>query len=101
MGQPYSRPTAAVISPRKVAPDVAYAGTYESANGKLLVAQDGNRLLVEFALQPPLPLYPAAAGEFFARAISLRLQFAGADPARPSDLTVIHGPRTEVFKRIG
>jgi CubicO group peptidase (beta-lactamase class C family) len=82
------------------APDVAYAGTYESANGRIRVARDGNRLLVEFALQPSLPLYPAAGGEFFAKAINLRLQFAGTDPARPSELTVTHGPKTEVFKRI-
>jgi CubicO group peptidase (beta-lactamase class C family) len=82
------------------APDVAYAATYESANGKLRVMQDGNRLLVAFALQPPLPLFPAAAGEFFAKAINLRLQFAGPDPARPSELTVVHGPGTEAFKRI-
>ncbi len=81
------------------APDVSYAGTYESVNGKLQVAQDDNRLLVTFALQPAVPVYPAAAGEFFASAINLRLQFAGADPARPSELTVIHGPTTEAFKR--
>jgi CubicO group peptidase (beta-lactamase class C family) len=82
------------------APNVAYAGTYESENGRIGVAQDGNRLLVEFALQPALALYPAAAGEFFATAINLRLQFAGADPARPSELTVTHGSSTELFKRI-
>ncbi|HEX3114989.1 MAG TPA: hypothetical protein VHQ48_05895 [Bradyrhizobium sp.] len=47
-----------------VLPDVAYAGTYESVNG--------NRLLVEFAHRQALPVYPAAAGEFIARAINLR-----------------------------
>jgi CubicO group peptidase (beta-lactamase class C family) len=82
------------------APEIACAGTYESANGKLRLARDGNRLLAEFALQQALPLYPAAAGEFFASAINLRLQFAGADPARPSELTVTHGSTTELFKRI-
>jgi hypothetical protein len=41
-----------------------------------------------------------AAGEFFSRAINLRVQFAGADPARLSELTVIHGPKTELSKRI-
>lgn len=82
------------------APNVAYAGTYESENARIAVAQDGNRLLVEFARQPALALYPAAAGEFFATAINLRLQFAGADPARPSELTALHGQKTELFKRI-
>ena len=82
-----------------IRPDVAYAGTYESVNGKLGVAQDGHRLLVEFALQQPLALYPAAAGEFFATSINLRLRFAGVDPARPSELTVVSGSKTELFKR--
>jgi CubicO group peptidase (beta-lactamase class C family) len=81
------------------APNVAYAGAYESADESVRVAQDGNRLLVEFASQPALALYPAAAGEFFASAINLRLRFAGADPARPSDLTVVNGSKTELFKR--
>jgi CubicO group peptidase (beta-lactamase class C family) len=84
----------------ELAPEVAYAGTYRSANGQLVVTQDGNRLLVAFALQPPLPVYPATAGEFFAKAINLRLQFTGADPARPTELTVTHGSKTEVFERI-
>ncbi len=61
-----------------VVPDRAYAGTYESVNGRVTVARDGNRLLVEFAHQQALPVYPAAAGELFARAINLRLRFAGA-----------------------
>ena len=64
------------------------------------MAQESDRLLVEFASQPALPLYPSAAREFFSRAINLRLRFAGADPARPSELTVIHGDKTESFKRI-
>jgi CubicO group peptidase (beta-lactamase class C family) len=82
-----------------IAPEVAYAGIYESVNGRIQVAQDSNRLLVEFASQQALVLYPAAAGEFFARAINLRLRFAGAVPARPSELTVVNGSRTELFKR--
>jgi CubicO group peptidase (beta-lactamase class C family) len=82
-----------------IAPKVAYAGTYVSVNGSIRVAQDSNRLLVEFGFQQALPLYPAAAGEFFARAINLRLRFAGVDPARPSELTVVNGNKTELFKR--
>jgi len=74
-----------------VLPDVAYAGTYESVNG--------NRLLVEFAHRQALPVYPAAAGEFIARAINLRLRFAGGDTARPPELTVVNGHKTESFKR--
>jgi CubicO group peptidase (beta-lactamase class C family) len=82
-----------------VVSDVAYAGTYESVNGKIIVALDGNRLLVEFAHQQALPVYPAAAGEFVARAINLRLRFASGDMARPAELTVINGNKTESFKR--
>jgi CubicO group peptidase (beta-lactamase class C family) len=82
-----------------IRPDVAYAGTYESVNGTIRVAQDNNRLLVEFPFQPALPLYPAAAGEFFARAIDLRLRFAGVAAARPCELTVVTGNKTELFKR--
>jgi CubicO group peptidase (beta-lactamase class C family) len=80
-------------------PTVAYAGTYESANASLRVAQDGERLLVDFASQPALPLYPATPGEFFARAINLRMRFGGPNPARPSELTIVNGTTTELFKR--
>lgn len=82
-----------------IVPNVAYPGTYESVNGKIMVARDGNRLLVEFAHQQALPVYPAAAGEFFATAIDLRLRFAGGDQARPSELTVVNGNKTASFKR--
>jgi CubicO group peptidase (beta-lactamase class C family) len=82
-----------------VVPDVAYAGIYESASGKIVVARDGNRLLVEFARQQALPVYPAAAGDFVATAINLRLRFAGDNAARPSELTVFNGNTTELFKR--
>jgi CubicO group peptidase (beta-lactamase class C family) len=81
--------------------DAAYAGIYESVNGRIRVVQDGNRLLVEFAFQQAIPLYPAAAGEFFATALNLRLRFAGVDPARPTELTVVNGTQTELFKRSG
>jgi hypothetical protein len=37
--------------------------------------------------------------EFFARAINLRLRFAGTDPARPSELTVVNGNKADLFKR--
>ncbi|HEV7138808.1 MAG TPA: serine hydrolase domain-containing protein [Steroidobacteraceae bacterium] len=82
-----------------IVPGVGYAGTYESVNGRIVVAQDGNRLLVEFEGQSALPVYPAAAGEFVARAINLRLLFAGDDPARPSEVTVVTGSNTVLFKR--
>ena len=80
-------------------PGFAYAGTYEGASGKIGVTRDDGRLLVALASQPVLPVYPSAAGDFFARAINLRLRFAGADPARPSELTVVTGSKTEIFQR--
>jgi CubicO group peptidase (beta-lactamase class C family) len=83
-----------------IAPDVAYAGTYESASGKITVVRDGNRLLVEFARQQALPVYPAADGDFVATAINLRLRFSGDDDtAKPSELTVVNGSRKDSFKR--
>ncbi|UWU73331.1 beta-lactamase family protein [Bradyrhizobium huanghuaihaiense] len=83
----------------EVVPDVAYAGTYESVNRKIGVAQQSNRLLIEFADQRALAVYPAVAGDFVARALNLRLRFAGDDTARPSELTVVTGNKTELFKR--
>jgi hypothetical protein len=84
-----------------IEPNVAYAGTYAGATASLTVTQDGARLLVGFPAQPALPVYPAAGGGFFARAIDLRLRFTGgADPARPSELTVVNGAKTDVFRRI-
>ncbi len=79
---------------------VAYAGEYEGTSGKIMVAQESDRLLVELASQHPVPVYPAAEGEFFAKAINLRLRFAGSDPARPSEVSVLHGQQSEPFKRI-
>jgi hypothetical protein len=73
--------------------------TYENVNAEIVVARDGNRLLVEFAHQQALPVYPAATGEFFAKAVNLRLRFAGGDQARPSELTIVNGNKTESFKR--
>jgi len=95
-GWPALNDIAAITS---VVPDVAYAGTYENDSGKIMVARDGNRLLVGFARQQALAVYPAADGDFVARAINLRLRFAGDDAARPSELTVINGNKTESFKR--
>jgi len=80
-----------------VIPDAAYAASYESATGKIVVAREGNHLVVEFAGQRPLAVYPAAAGEFVATAINLRLRFADGD--MPSELTLVTGSKTESFKR--
>ena len=82
-----------------VVPDVAYAGTYESASGKVVVTRADSHLLVEFARQPALAVYPATDGGFAAGAINLRLRFAGDDAARPSELTVVNGSKSEAFKR--
>lgn len=82
-----------------VVPDAAYAGIYESVDGLIEVAREGSRLLVRLAGQQPLAVYPTAAGDFVARAINLRLRFAGGDTARPSELTIVNGSRTELFKR--
>lgn len=80
-------------------PGLAHAGTYQGVSGKIMVTRDGSRLLVEFAGQQPLAVYPAAAGDFLAIAINLRLRFAGSDMARPTELTVVTGNKTETFRR--
>jgi CubicO group peptidase (beta-lactamase class C family) len=100
IGREYSWPTLEDIPViNDVLPDVAYDGSYQGASGKIAVARDGNRLLVEFAGQMPLAVYPSAAGDFVATAINLRLQFADSDKAPPSELTVVTGNMTESFKR--
>jgi hypothetical protein len=76
-----------------------YAGTYEKDGAQLRITPQGTGLLVEFPHQQAIAVYPTAVREFFAKAINLRLTFGDADPARPSELTVIHGPKKEVFKR--
>ena len=57
------------------------------------------RAEAQFAAQQALPVYPAAAGDFVATAINLRLRFAGGNTARPSELTVVNGSKTESFRR--
>ena len=100
IGREYSWPTLKDIPViNDVLPDVAYDGSYQGASGKIAVARDGNRLLVEFAGQMPLAVYPSAAGDFVATAINLRLQFADSDKAPPSELTVVTGNMTESFMR--
>ena len=101
VGREYGWPTLKDV-PKVGAIDqqAVYAGSYEGGSTQIRIMQDGARLLVEFPRQQVLPLYPtAAAGEFFAKALNMRLKFGEADPARPSELTVVHGPKTAVFKR--
>jgi CubicO group peptidase (beta-lactamase class C family) len=80
--------------------EIDYAGTYEKDGAQLRITPQGARLFVEFPRQQAVPVYPTAAREFFAKAINLRLRFGDTDPARPSELTVIHGAKTDLFKRI-
>jgi CubicO group peptidase (beta-lactamase class C family) len=80
-------------------PETGYAGTFEKDGAQLRITQQGTRLFIEFPQQGAIPLYPTAGREFFGRAINLRLRFGDPDPARPSELTVIHGAKTELFKR--
>lgn len=79
--------------------EAGYAGTYEKGREKIRITQDGARLLVEFPRQEAIPLYPTGASEFFGTAVNLRLRFGAADPGRLSELTVIHGPKTDLFNR--
>jgi hypothetical protein len=79
--------------------EVIYAGTYEKGSEQIRITPDGARLLVEFPRQEPIPLYPSADGEFFGKAINVRLRFGDEDSVRPSELTVIHGAKTDLFKR--
>jgi CubicO group peptidase (beta-lactamase class C family) len=84
----------------EIAANAVCAGMYENENGRMRIEQDGNRLLLEFASQQALPLYPAAAGGFFARAINLQMRFTGPDPAKPSELTIVNGSKTELLTRV-
>jgi CubicO group peptidase (beta-lactamase class C family) len=79
--------------------EVIYAGTYEKGSEQIRITPDGARLLVEFPRQEPIPLYPSADREFFGKAINVRLRFEDEGSARPSELTVIHGAKTDLFKR--
>ncbi|MDA9392630.1 hypothetical protein WN73_19065 [Bradyrhizobium sp. CCBAU 45394] len=83
----------------EVVPDLPYAGTYESVNRTIGVRQQRHHHLIEFADQRALAAYPAVTGEFVARALNLRLRFSGDESGRPSELTVVTGNKTELFKR--
>lgn len=80
-------------------PETGYAGTYEKGGAQLRITQQGARLFAEFPHQQAIPLYPTAVREFFGKAINLRLRFGDADPEGRSELTVIHGAKTDLFKR--
>jgi CubicO group peptidase (beta-lactamase class C family) len=80
---------------------IAYAGLYRSDDGEtVLVSQEAERLLIHFGQQGPLPLFQTIGDGFFARAISLRTQFNGPDPARPASLTIVHGGESTRFNRV-
>jgi hypothetical protein len=89
-------PTATSMTTR-----VDYAGLYRSRDAVTVqVMQETERLLLRFSQQAPIPVFPTAAGEFFARAINLRARFGGSDAARPTSLTIIFPGKTIDFNRV-
>jgi CubicO group peptidase (beta-lactamase class C family) len=93
--RPRDLPTATPMTP-----GIAYAGRYRGRDGETVrVMQEPERLLIGFGRQMPLALFPAADGEFFARAVNLRARFEGSDAARPAGLTITLAGKTVDFKR--
>jgi CubicO group peptidase (beta-lactamase class C family) len=73
-----------------MATEIGYAGRYRSRDDATVqVMQATEGLLLRFSQQPPLPVFPTAGGEFFARAINLRVRFGGSDAARPTSVTIV------------
>jgi CubicO group peptidase (beta-lactamase class C family) len=74
---------------------IAYAGQYRSAHGAAaVVARDAGSLTLAFGAQPPLPLTPASASEFFATALDLRVVFEDIASKTPAALTIVQGGKT-------
>jgi CubicO group peptidase (beta-lactamase class C family) len=80
----------------------AYSGLYRSDDGaSVRVTQTTETLLLHFDQQSPVPLLPTTSGEFFARAINLRVRFSGSDAATLDALALILNGNTINFSRVG
>jgi CubicO group peptidase (beta-lactamase class C family) len=60
-----------------------YVGIYLSSTGtEFEISVDGDQLLFNHGQQPPLPIYPSSATEFFSRAIDVNISFEIDDQLR-------------------
>ena len=102
IGREYQWPvTQSSPTPIPMTTEIAYDGLYQSEGGtSVRVTQDAESLLFQYDQQSPLSLFPTMNGEFFARALPLRVRFGDSDAARPNGLSVVLGGATIGFIRV-
>jgi CubicO group peptidase (beta-lactamase class C family) len=101
IGREYQWPvTESSPAPVPMTTEIVYAGLYRSEYGvSVQVTQDAEGLLFQYDQQSPFSLFPAGDGEFFTRALPLRVRFDELNAARPSELSVFLGGGTIRFMR--
>jgi CubicO group peptidase (beta-lactamase class C family) len=102
IGREYQWPaTESSPAPIPMTSEFIYAGLYRSEHGALVhVTQNAQGLLIQYDQQSPLSLFPTADGEFFTRALPLRVRFADSNATQPNGLSVVLGGGTIQFKRV-
>ncbi len=102
IGREYQWPaTESSPVPVPMTTEIVYAGLYRSEHGaSVQVTQDAEGLLFQYEQQSPLSLLPAVGGEFFTRALPLRVRFEDSNAARPNGLWVVLGGGTIHFMRV-
>jgi CubicO group peptidase (beta-lactamase class C family) len=94
-------PSRSIPTPAALITGTDYTGLYQGDDEtSVRVTQATATLLLYFGEQPPVPLFPTASGEFFAKVINLRARFSGSDAAVPDALTIILGGKTISLSRI-
>ena len=72
-----------------------YVGVYLSLTGaEFGIITDGDRLLFQHGQQPPLPIYPSSATEFFSQAIDLIIIFEMEDRLRITSMSISQAGQT-------
>ncbi len=88
----YGWPDARQVEPEEVTlVDLdAYCGRYRQAAGPdFLVFVQGDSLVLKYADQPPLPIHPASAQEFFSVAVNTRFVFGQDENGKICSLTLL------------
>lgn len=99
IGREYQWPEAGnVPSANQDISSIEYVGKYLSSNGTaIIVSQENGRLFVKYGPQDPFALTQDQNGEFFAKAVSLRVRFEGPNGLRPTVLRAFHSGASATF----
>ena len=101
LGEPYKLPRVRTVA--KVDPEVynAYVGRYEIAPDiSMTITREGDRLMVEFAGQPRLEIFPETATQFFVKNRDLQFNFVKDAQGKANHLILERAGDVQKGKRV-